>query len=187
MKYWIAIIMIYFSVSGLFAQQNDDGGASYTFPNHNHFRLDAFAGNWKLNYAIQPENNNAIYSKGTAENNIICDGRYLEMDNQITLMQSLYQVKIYVGYDNVREEYTMIIIEGLTTNPMILRGHYEEEKNMYVFEGTTDITKEIRQLPIRAELKLERENKFAFAVYVQNTKGQMELSWTWDAIKAVEE
>lgn len=103
-------------------------------PGPMHEKLDPLIGEWKMSgkYRMTPD---APWEEfdATVERKWIMDGRFVEETVESEFMGQPFKGLGIVGYDNVREEYTMVWIENMSTGTWMTTGKLEGDK--LVFEG----------------------------------------------------
>lgn len=138
----LAALITLFATLTLSAQEGK-GGMPYEMmvgmPDSGHEPLKQMLGAWdqKMVVTMMPEMP-AIEGSGTAENNMILGGRFVEGNGVITAMGMTAKTKMITGYDTRRSKYFLFSIDELGTYAVTAEGDYDAAKRTWTFHGVED-------------------------------------------------
>ena len=137
--------------------------------NEHHQLLYQLAGDWKVNF-VNYHQDETISGMGESKSQIIYNGRYLEIKNSILVQGSGYESTTLIGYDNRKEKYILIAYDNSTNYPTTFSGTYDAVKKQFTFIGRDYMIFLKKEVEIKIELTVDRENKFTSKFYYSDTK-----------------
>jgi len=137
--------------------------------NEHHQFLYQLAGEWKVNF-VNYQLEETTSGIGESKSQIIYGGRYLEIKNVILVQGSGYESTTLIGYDNRKEKYILIAYDNSTNYPTIFTGTYNVAKKQFTFIGRDYMIFLKKEVEIKIELTIDRENKFTSKFYYGDTK-----------------
>jgi|GEM_PF-2049645 len=165
--YLLVIVFVCFFVPVLKAQRGDEALEKLmtaTLPNKNHAVLANFVGHWKQDY-IRSDGKDESASNGKSMNEMVFDGRFLEIKSQQNISDQFVLSLQYIGFSIPEKKYFIFGIDGVGTGYQFATGDWNEKKKELFFKGTqTDAVTE-KPVPFTITIRLERENKFIYEVY----------------------
>ena len=143
-------------------------------PSEHHKVLDSLAGDWnhtvtwKMGPDAAPQQ-----SQGTNTNQWIMGGRFLQSESQGQMMGEPFHGMGILGYDNVKEEYTSVWIDDMSTGMMSSTGQYDEASKTISEKGTFScpMTGE-KNMEYRAEWKITDPNQYSYSMYQKGPDGR---------------
>lgn len=154
------------------------------FPSEAHEVLKAFEGSWDYTgYFWMSPDSEPQAMEGSAENEIIFDGRFLKQEFFGAWMGQDFEGIGYTGYDNVREEYVSIWFDNMATGIMNVTGDYSPETKTLRFSGqfSCPMTGETHRTN-RSEWTVLDENTNTYTSYMSTLEGveykAMEITYT---------
>ncbi|MBD0368059.1 MAG: DUF1579 domain-containing protein [Flavisolibacter sp.] len=136
-KLLLPALLILFSLSSL-AQSESEMKAwqAYMTPGEMHKHLAASAGNWKGEITIwTAPGTQPMKSTGTAKNEMIMGGRYLQSSNTGNFMGMPFEGTGITAYDNAKKVFVNTWIDNMGTGIMISEGKWNPAKNAIEFSG----------------------------------------------------
>lgn len=155
-----------------------------TSPSEKHKALEPFAGNWTYSgkFWMSPEAAPQEMT-GTAQNRMVFGGRFLRQDFEGPWMGETFQGLGFTGYDNVKEEYVSVWLDGMSTGIMTSSGQYDAEKKMLTLSGANScpMTGE-KDRVTRSEWALVDDKHTTYTSYMAGPDGNefksMEINYT---------
>lgn len=143
-------------------------------PGEHHKALDPFAGKFKTTSRIwmdpgQPPQE----AEGSVENTWVLGGRFLKMDVRGDMGGQQYVGVGYLGYDNVRGEYTSVWLDNMNTGITRSTGKFDPATRTYKESGTFScpMTGQ-KDMRFRGELKVVDDNTLLYAMYSPGPDGK---------------
>lgn len=162
------LIVILFSATQLFSQNfqlpEEQKFLELTLPGPEHEILKKFEGKWKQNIILR-HTNEEVAGKGNIENNLIYNGRFLEMNANFNFLGYPLEGKIIIGYNRHSASYFLFGIDSYDTKPIYVHGEYDKKNEELTFQGSYHNSKLKKNIDFRIVLKIERENKYTYKVY----------------------
>jgi hypothetical protein len=126
----------------LVAQDKKDAGApppevlARMMPGPMHKKLEPLIGSWTATgkWRMAPDAPWQEFTS-TAERKWILDGRFIEERVKSEMMGQPFEGIGLIGYDNVRQEFTMVWLDNMGTGTWVSTGKADGSK--FTFEGTT--------------------------------------------------
>lgn len=119
-------------------------------PGEEHDRLAESTGTWKATVESFMGPGEPQISEATATREMILDGRVLSERFEGTFMGEPFVGHGMTGYDNAREMYWSTWVDSMSTGVMTSWGHWDEEKEALVLEGT--MTNAMTGEPMQVEM-----------------------------------
>lgn len=143
-------------------------------PSEAHHRLDPLVGRfnttvrWWMDPNATPEE-----SKGVENNQWILGGRFIQQEFKGTSMGQPFQGMGIIGYDNVKQEYTSIWLDSMSTGMMQSTGRYDELSKTFVDSGTFScpMTGE-KSKTFRSETKWTDNNHYTYTWFTKDKDGK---------------
>ena len=143
-------------------------------PSEAHKVLDNFVGQWNytskfwMDPAGEPE-----VSTGSATQMLVYGGRFLKQEVKGTWMGEAFEGVGYTGYDNVRQEYTSVWIDGMMTGIMVSAGQYDAATKTLRQAGTVSCPMTgNKNHPCRSELKIVDADHHTLTSYTNGLDGK---------------
>lgn len=133
-------------------------------PGTNHIILQKFDGKWNCNIII-PSGSEPNYARGKTDNQIIMNGRYIEMFGLMEFYEIPVKTRTIIGYDNRRETYSLVAFDEIGTSLTFADGKYDEKEKLFTFTGETFDSMKKEKLPYKITFYLERDNKYVYTFY----------------------
>lgn len=152
-------------------------------PGEHHRALDPFAGRFKTTSRIwmnpgQPPQEAA----GSVENTWVLGGRFLRMDVRGDMGGRQYEGIGYLGYDNVRGEYTAVWLDNMNTGITRATGQFDSATKTYMESGiySCPMTGQ-KNVRFRGEWKIVDDKTLSYTMYNPGPDGKevkgMEVSY----------
>lgn len=156
----------------------------YMTPGEDHRVLDPLVGrlNAKVTMWMKPGDKPQV-SEGSQINSWTMNKHFLKGDYKGTFNGQPFVGTGYWGYDNVRQQYQSIWIDGMGTGMMYAPGTYDAAKKTITTTGTfgCPMTGE-KDMGYRSELKIDGPDKHTYSTYSKGPDGQefkgMEIVYT---------
>ena len=153
-------------------------------PNENHKALQTLAGKWNAvsKFWMSPEAP-PEESAGTSATEMVYGGRFLKETFKGTWQGEPFEGTGYTGYDNVKQEYQSVWIDGASTSIMNSTGAYDAATKTFRFSGTVScpITGQ-RDMKMRMEHVIIDNDHHTLTGWNTGTDGQeikgMEIAYT---------
>jgi len=153
-------------------------------PGEAHKLLEQLAGNWTYTSAFWMDpNGQPETSTGSSQNSTIYGGRFLKQNITGAWMGQPFEGTGYLGYDNVKEMYQSVWIDGMATGIMTESGQYDPATNTLRMSGVNScpMTGE-KEMPVRSEWKIVDADHNLYTAYMKDKSGKevkgMEISYT---------
>jgi hypothetical protein len=153
----------------MMARMND-----YTTVTEKHELLKSMAGIWKTDAKFwMAPNTPPEESQGTSENVVIMDGRFLEQNFNGTAMGKPFEGRGFLGYDNMRKEYTSIWFDNMATGIMTGTSQYNPQTKTLTEEGSMScpISNETHRW-YKAVTTFIDPDHYKYETYMKDEKGQ---------------
>ena len=125
-------------------------------PQEEHNVYEKLKGNWILRGSgYLPSANGPVPTDGEATGNWVVDKNFFEWKETSSLENDTKQhseKRIYMGYDNLREMYTMWIMSSESVMTQYLTGYYDQKKSELTFRRTSIISFEGEQVPFHVRM-----------------------------------
>lgn len=106
-------------------------------PGEEHARLKAMEGKWNASSKMwMTPGDKPQESKGTSVFTMIMGGRFLKQDFTGDMGGQPFQGLGYLGYDNLKKEYTSTWMDTMTTGLMVSHGQFDPKAKVLRDEGT---------------------------------------------------
>lgn len=138
--------------------------------NAKHIALHQFAGEWKVNFEMNP-GEKATFGKGKCQSEIIWNNKFIFMTSTLDISQVKYVSHEYLGYDNIKEKYTYTGLNSMETKVVQLEGEYNPATRTLVFEGKSGNIFFEKEIPYKIVFTLERANKFNYEIFIDKGAG----------------
>lgn len=124
-----------------------------------HAKLASLAGTWTVRsiYWMAPDAEPEA-GEGTAERTMIFDGRVLREEFTGDYQGQPYFGIGHTGYDNVTGEYWSTWMDNMMTGLAVLKGQWDEEKQMMIYEGEVPDPMAGGLTTLRIESRMEGED-----------------------------
>jgi hypothetical protein len=105
-------------------------------PGEFHKHLQKLEGNWKvtgkmwMDPAAPPTE-----TSGTAVKKLVMGGRYLREEYSSVFMGMPFQGLCYTGYDNLRQQYSGVWLDDMSTQILPFTGSYDADRKAFTMEG----------------------------------------------------
>ena len=154
-------------------------------PGEAHKRLEPLAGKWKTSTQMwQSANAKPEVAKGSAEFKMILGGRWLQQEMKGTAMGQPFQGMGLLGYDNVKEKYSSIWLDSMSTTAMRAEGTYDPSTKTLKDQGTySDPLTATKTQDFRSEWQMPSKDKMVFSLFGKGPEGgpefkMMEVTYT---------
>ena len=152
-------------------------------PGENHKLLEPFVGNWKatVKFWMTPEGK-PEESQGTSNNHWILDGRFVQQDFKGTSMGQPFEGLGFMGYDNIRGEFSSLWMDNMATGIMVGAGQYDTGAKAFNGNATVScpMTGE-KNRSMRTVCKVVDANHLTHEMYMNDKDGKefkaMEISY----------
>lgn len=123
---------------------------------------------WKMSADAEPQ-----VTEGTTETKWIMDGRFIESVTKGEAMGKSFEGRAIMGYDNVKEEYTSIWLDNMSTGIMHSTGEYDEASKTLTEKGqfTCPMTGE-KDKEFRGEMKWIDDDHYTYEMYQKGEDGE---------------
>ncbi len=155
----------------------------YMTINEKHELLKSMVGTWKTNAKFWMPGAPAEESTGMSENRLILDGHFLEQDFTGTAMGKPFEGKGFLGYDNMRKEYTSIWLDNMATGIMTGASQYDPATKTLKEEGSMScpMTNETHRWYRSVTTFIDKDH-YKYESYMKDEKGVetkgMEIDYT---------
>ena len=79
-----------------------------------------------------------MISEGTATNTMIMGGRYVQSNYNADFMGQPFEGMSLMGYDNIRNQFTMLWVDSLSTAPITTKGQLSADGRVITCIGDMD-------------------------------------------------
>jgi len=144
-----------------------------TTPGPMHKKLEPLVGEWQVagKFRMTPD---AAWEefKATMSRKWIMDGRFVQEDVQSEINGQPFVGMGFIGYDNVREEYTTVWIENMSTGTMVSTGSVGKD-GVFTFEGECSncMTGE-KNSWTKSTLRMETPTKHVYSGFGKDASGK---------------
>jgi hypothetical protein len=107
-------------------------------PGAQHATLSEMAGNWTYHMTMHGIGDKPMEMDGTANSEMIFDGRFLSMKSHGTMMDMPFEGMGTMGYDNFRGEYQMTWMDNMGTMTAFTRGKTGSDPKVITLTGKMD-------------------------------------------------
>ena len=152
-------------------------------PGEHHRALEPFVGRFTTTSRIWMKPGEApMESKGSAEHSWALGGRFLRMDVRGDMGGQTFEGLGYLGYDNIRGEYTAVWLDNMNTGITRASGHFDPGTKHYAESGaySCPMTGE-KDRRFRGEWKVVDDNTLSYTMYSPGPDGKevkgMEISY----------
>lgn len=152
-------------------------------PGENHNALEPFAGRFTTTSRMWMKPGEPPQeSTGSAEHTWVLGGRFLKMDVRGDMGGQTFQGLGYLGYDNIRGEYTAVWLDNMSTGIARASGQFDPATKKYTESGTFScpMTGETDRR-FRGEWKVIDNNTLSYTMYNPGPDGKevkgMEISY----------
>jgi len=152
-------------------------------PGAHHKSLEPFVGHFTTTSRMWMKPGEAPQeSTGYAEHTWVLGGRFLRMDVRGDMGGQPFEGLGYLGYDNIRGEYTAVWLDNMSTGVVRASGQFDPGTKQYTESGTFScpLTGE-KDRPFRGEWKVIDNDSLAYTMYNPGPDGKevkgMEISY----------
>jgi hypothetical protein len=152
-------------------------------PGAHHRALEPFVGRFTTTSRMWMKPGEAPQeSTGLAEHTWVLGGRFLRMDVRGEFGGQPFDGLGYLGYDNIRGEYTAVWLDNMNTGIMRASGQFDPGTKQYTESGTFScpLTGE-KDRPFRGEWKVIDTDTLSYTMYSSGPDGKevkgMEISY----------
>jgi hypothetical protein len=152
-------------------------------PGAHHRALEPFVGRFTTTSRMWMKPGEAPQeSTGSAEHTWVLGGRFLRMDVRGEFGGQPFDGLGYLGYDNIRGEYTAVWLDNMNTGIMRASGQFDPGTKQYTESGTFScpLTGE-KDRPFRGEWKVIDTDTLSYTMYSSGPDGKevkgMEISY----------
>jgi len=143
-------------------------------PNENHKALEPFVGSWNatVQWRMSPDSN-TDKSQGTSYNHWILDDRFVQEVFKGTSMGQPLSGIGFLGYDNIRGEYTSVWLDNMSTGIMVSSGQYDAAEKTISKSGTVScpMTGE-KSRPVRSVCQVVDKDHYTLKMYMNDKDGK---------------
>jgi hypothetical protein len=105
-------------------------------PGAQHQRLAELTGSWQIEFTSwQAPGAPPVEGTGTAEKTMVLGGRYLRESMESSMMGMPFHGLGLLGYDNLRQEYSGVWLDDMSTQLMPYSGQYDPVHKTYTMKG----------------------------------------------------
>lgn len=145
-------------------------------PGENHKILDQLAGQWnhKVRWWMTPESP-VEENMGTNNNHWIFGKRFLQQDvhGKNAKTGQPFEGVGYVGYDNVKQQYTTMWIDNMATGMMTANATYDSATKTFAETGTFSCPMSgEKDKPFRSVMKIVDANHYTYEMYTKAADGK---------------
>ena len=156
---------------------------NYSTPNDNHKVLNKLVGSWTYTSKMwQAPNTPAEESSGTTESQWIMGGRFLQQDVTGAYMGQPFHGMSLMGYNNIKQKYTSIWLDDMSTGIMVGEGTFDQASNTINDEGDFTCPMVNGERPYRTVTTFIDEDHFKYEMYMTDAEGTefkgMEIMYT---------
>lgn len=146
--------------------------AAAATPGEAHKVLDAFAGEWDVEFSMWPAPGaDPIRLEGTSSARWILGGRWLEQRFRSEFMGEPFEGLGYLGYDNVKKRYVGSWMDTMSTWPMSTEGRVDANGDL-VWKGKTFDPMAGREIEIRDRTRVVNSDYFIAEMYAPGPDGK---------------
>lgn len=142
-------------------------------PGEKHKALEPFVGSWNasVKWWMSPESK-PEESKGTSYNHWILDDRFIQEVFKGTSMGQPFSGIGFLGYDNIRAEYSSIWLDNMSTGVMIGAGQYDAASKTFSKNATVScpMTGE-KSRSMRSVCKVADKDHYTLEMYMNDKDG----------------
>jgi hypothetical protein len=155
---------------------------AYMTPGEIHQLLSKMSGDWKFETTVwmAPETP-PTKSKGTAKQEMILGGRYLQSSNKGEFWGMPFEGVALTGYDNAKKKFYSTWIDNMGTGIMMTEGTWDAAKKAIHFTGTTTDPMTGKDTKIRETITIVDDNTHLMEMWMEY-KGKefksMEIKYT---------
>jgi hypothetical protein len=151
-------------------------------PGPAHKALEALVGDWKAEVKCWHQPGGAPeVSRATAKTRWILNGHFLEEEFHGEMIGKPFTGKSIVGYDNIRQTYTMVWLSDIQTSTFVTEGKGEDGNKVITLQGKADCpATNQRDIPMKTVFRVLGPDKHIFEMY-DGSKGNaksMEITYT---------
>ncbi len=149
-----------------------------------HTRLAGFVGDWEARVTTWSQGvSEPVVSQGSATTQAIYDGRFVEMTFTGDFAGKPFQGTWVLGFDNVRQRYTGVWFDSMSTGLYTTMGEFHEASSTYSLRGTVaDPTHAGELTPVRQEIRMVADDEHVFTSWETTHGGEerktMEIVYT---------
>lgn len=150
-------------------------------PGEEHERLAVMVGSWNTEMKMfLPEFEEPLVSEGSAEFELILDGRFLVQDFEGDIGGTPFSGHGMSGYDRIQEKYIGTWMDSFNTGMMTLEGTYDEEADTMTEVGTT--VSPTGEDTMKYVTEYHSDDEFFMTIYMVGADGTdtklMEITYT---------
>lgn len=129
-----------------------------------HTRLATFVGDWDARVSTWMEGvAEPMVSSGSATTQSVYDGRFVEMSFTGDFGGQPFQGTWVLGFDNVRQRYTALWFDSMSTGLYSTMGEYDEASTTYTLRGTVADPLHAGELtPVRQAIRVVDNDEHIF-------------------------
>lgn len=145
-----------------------------SMPGERHKALEPFVGQFTTtNRMWMKPGEKAHESMGSSDHSWVFGGRFLKMDVRGDMDGQPFEGVGYIGYDNVRGEYTSVWLDNMNTGISRSSGQFDTPTQTLKESGTVScpMTGE-KDMPIRGEWKVIDSNTLMYTMYNPDPNGK---------------
>ncbi|KAF0239986.1 MAG: hypothetical protein FD180_5101 [Planctomycetota bacterium] len=151
-------------------------------PGPEHEAMAKWAGKWEVagKFWMDPSGK-ATDSKGSAEFEVIMEGRYFQQDYKGDLMGMPYTGMEIIGYDRVMKRYTAHWVDSISTSATYLTGTSKDGGKTIEFTGKMPDPEKGGEVDTRWVHTAKGDDSFVFDMFLQSEGKEskiMELTYT---------
>lgn len=144
-------------------------------PGEMHDHLGLYEGQWATTMKMWMEPGAApVESQGTMTGEWLYDGRYMKTQHSGSVMGQPFSGTGIDGYDNVREVFTSVWYDNMSTGMMVFEGHCQDDacKTM-VYEGSAADPVTGEMVDHRMVFTSTGPDSFMFESYLETPEGDL--------------
>jgi len=156
----------------------------WTTPGPHHKTLEALVGKWNVTATMwMAPNTKPQVMTGTSENKWVLGGRFIQQDVMGSDAQHPFQGMGLIGYDNIRQEYTSMWADNMSTGMMESSAQYNPATSTFMESGSVScpMTGQ-KNRKFRGVTKIVDADHYVFEMYMHDARGKefkaMEIDYT---------
>ncbi|MEZ4846657.1 MAG: DUF1579 domain-containing protein [Bdellovibrionota bacterium] len=145
-------------------------------PSDAHKKLSAFEGKWTYTgkFWMDPKQKKPEMMTGTSENTWVLGGRYLKAKamGEASKDWPAFEGIGFTGYDNVKQEYTSIWMDNMTTSAMTATASFDDKAKTLTEKGTYHCPMKKSEQTYRSIWKVKGKDAYQYVSYMQDDNGK---------------
>lgn len=141
-------------------------------PGKAHKKLDTLAGAWKAHMVLWPDHEEQrVEAWGRVTRQWVLGGRFMQAEFEAKVQDDLYRGIGYFGYDNIRDEYTVLWMDDRSTSTQLEGGGFEDD-SLLVTHGTYEDPATGNQIGTRHDLRFVSDDRHVLESFMIDATGE---------------